>query len=351
MRALIIGVVALALVGCQGEKQAEAKADRAQESFAAIEAIKLPVMSASTDPNIYQAKYEQAWQERTPLVFKVLKDYPDDARTAKLMDLYWQSLMRTDMKKEECDKVVAEISEARKTTTNTNLRQHAAFWATFYSCYSTRDEIDKVLDFAEGFSKEYPSDPRGATMFSFASMSGKATKEQMQQSFEVLVARYGTTEDGQFARAMLPLMEHVGKEFDFDFNDAVTGVRYTDEKMRGKVLVIDWWATWCVPCVQSLPKMKAIYAKYKDKGVEFIGVSLDEAKDKGGLDKLLEFVKKNDMPWPQYYLNAVPTFQQRYGVAQIPTVFVVDRDGKIVSIDGYRTLERTLEGMVGKFEE
>ncbi len=348
MRVILIGFAALALVGCQSEKPAEVKEDKAKASFDAIAAITLPVMSASTDVKFYQAKYEQAWRERTPLVHKVIKDYPDDPRTAKVADEYWQSLMRAEMKNEDCDKIIADISEARKNSTNADLRQHAAFWSTFYSCYRDREKIDKVLEFAEAFSNEYPNDPRGATMFSFASMSGKATLAQMQASFKALVSKYPNTEDGGFARAMLPLLDNVGKTFDFDFKDAVTGKRFRDENYRGKILVVDWWATWCVPCIQSLPKMKELSAKYKSKGVEFIGVSLDRPEAEGGLKSLLEFVKKNEMPWPQYYLNGDATFQTLYKVAQIPTVFVVDKDGKIVSIDGYRTLERTLEDMAGK---
>ncbi len=348
MRALLIGTVALALVGCQGQKPAEVKVDKAKEAFDAIAAIPLPVMSASTDVKFYQAKYEQAWQERTPLVHKVLKDFPDDPRSAKVADEYWQSLMRVEITNEECDKIVADISEVRKNSTNAEMRQHAAFWSTFYSCYRNREEIDKVLEFAEGFSNEYPNDPRGSTMFSFASMSGKASLAQMKAAFQALIAKYPNTEDGGFARAMLPLLDNVGKTFEFDFKDAVTGKRFTDESFRGKILVVDWWATWCVPCIQSLPKMKELSAKYKSKGVEFIGVSLDRPEAEGGLKNLLEFVNKNAMSWPQYYLNGDATFQTRYKVAQIPTVFVVDKSGKIVSIDGYRTLERTLEEMAGK---
>lgn len=349
MRPTAVFAVALCIVGCQGgEKASEKLPDKAGETFASIEAIKLPVQSPSTDMQIYQAKYEQAWQERTPLVMKAFKDYPDDPRTAKVMDDFWQSLMRKEMTREQCDAVIAQINGARENSTNPQLRQNAAFWSSFYSCYRDREDVAKVMEFAEGFSTEYPKDPRGATMFSFASMSGKATKEQMERAFSVLVGRYGGTEDGQFAKAMLPLIENVGQKFDFAFKDPITGKQHSDESLRGKVLVIDWWATWCVPCIQSLPRMKEIYAEFKDKGVEFVGVSLDKAEAEGGLAALKEFVQKNELAWPQYYLNGDATFQQKYRVTSIPTVFVVDKDGTIVSIDGYRTLGRTLENLVGK---
>ena len=95
--------------------------------------------------------------------------------------------------------------------------------------------------------------------------------------------------------------EAIGKPFDLEFTDAISGSTVSIKGLKGKVVVIDFWATWCGPCVAEMPKMKELYAKYRDKGVEFIGVSLDQPKERGGLDKLKKFVKENEIAWPQYY--------------------------------------------------
>ena len=343
MRALAVLFTGLLLAGCGQEKVAEAQKDPAKETFAAIEAVALPTLQRDGDTKAYQEEYERAWEARAPLVLKAFREFPDDERTARIMDQFWQSRMNVGMSKEECDKVLADIESARGSTTNPQLRQHAAFWTGFYSSYRDREDVAKVMQHADLFSRSFPNDPRGATLFSFASMAEGATNEQLLQAFGAMAGRYETTEEGQFARIMIPMMENLGQPFDFAFKDAVTGKGYSDESFRGKVLVVDWWATWCAPCVASLPKMLATYEKYKDKGVAFIGVSLDQPENQGGLKALKEFVAKNKVPWPQYFLDGKSEFANKYMVANIPAVFVVGRDGKVVSVDGVRSLERTLE--------
>jgi thiol-disulfide isomerase/thioredoxin len=112
--------------------------------------------------------------------------------------------------------------------------------------------------------------------------------------------------------------------------------------VKGKVIVIDFWATWCPPCVAALPHMKEVYAKYSPKGVEFVGISLDKEDDK---QKLLDFVKDKGMTWPQTFSGKFwqdPT-AERYGVQGIPSVWVVGKDGRIFSDNAAADLEGTLD--------
>ena len=97
---------------------------------------------------------------------------------------------------------------------------------------------------------------------------------------------------------------------------------------KGKVVLIDFWATWCGPCVGELPNVLAAYAKYHAKGFEIIGISLDKDHD-----KLTSFIKEKDMAWPQYFdgqgwQNKLST---KYGVNSIPATFLLDGEGKIVA--------------------
>jgi outer membrane lipoprotein-sorting protein/peroxiredoxin len=116
----------------------------------------------------------------------------------------------------------------------------------------------------------------------------------------------------------------------FSAND-LTGkpVRLPDYK--GKVVLIDFWATWCNPCVAEVPNVVGVYNRYKGQGFDIVGVSLDEAGDKA---KLTSFTQDHKMPWRQIYdgkgwQSALAT---AYGVQAIPFTLLIGRDGKIAAV-------------------
>jgi thiol-disulfide isomerase/thioredoxin len=120
------------------------------------------------------------------------------------------------------------------------------------------------------------------------------------------------------------------------------------KKMRGKVILIDFWATWCGPCIAELPNVKRVYQAYHDKGFEVIGISLENAelkpadtpeqtaaKHTHARQKLLDFTRDNGIPWPQHYDGKYwedEIARGRFNVHAVPATFLLDKTGKIAVI-------------------
>lgn len=114
---------------------------------------------------------------------------------------------------------------------------------------------------------------------------------------------------------------------DFTMNDP-EGKPVQLSSLRGKVVLIDFWASWCGPCRQENPNVVKLYQKYNGKGFQIIGVSLDRSKEewvKAIKDDQLNWVQVSDL---QFWQNAAARL---YSVSQIPQSFLLDKEGKIIA--------------------
>ena len=121
------------------------------------------------------------------------------------------------------------------------------------------------------------------------------------------------------------------------------GRRFDPASLAGKVVLVDFWATWCGPCVAEIPHVLALHEKYHDRGFTVVGVSLDE-----DLDALEAFVAERELPWPILVDAQTPNggtslLATRYGISGIPTMILVGRDGNVISIEARG---RRLEALV-----
>jgi len=121
-----------------------------------------------------------------------------------------------------------------------------------------------------------------------------------------------------------------GSKFpDFEEKD-LGGQALSIANYKGKVVLLDFWATWCAPCVRELPNVIQTYENYHKQGFEIIGISLDQDKS-----KLASFIKEKEMTWPQFFDGKgwQNKLAAKYGVQSIPATFLLNGEGTIIGKD------------------
>lgn len=119
----------------------------------------------------------------------------------------------------------------------------------------------------------------------------------------------------------------------------VKGKKIELNSLKGKVVVLDFWASWCGPCRRSMPDLKAIYQKYKDKGLEVYAVSLDTEK------KDWEKAIGEDATTWLHVIDIDNAVAKKWQIEYIPNTYLIDKTGKVVSVNANHN---ALEQQIGK---
>ena len=154
---------------------------------------------------------------------------------------------------------------------------------------------------------------------SFGPAMAKSSNEQIQ--------KMGESFAGTLRRLSLP-----GHPMEIN-GTLLNGKPFDQKTLAGKVVLVDFWATWCGPCVAEIPNVLEQYEKYHKDGFEVVGISLDQERE-----ALEKFVTEQKLPWPILFeepkgdgwQHPLATF---YGISGIPTVVLIGRDGNVITLD------------------
>ena len=181
-----------------------------------------------------------------------------------------------------------------------------------------------------GYIKDYPQGEEAPEAMSQLAIAkeflGKVP--EAKQWYTRLVSNHGDTQQGKKAAGALRRIGLPGKSLQL-VGPSLDGSGTIDvSRLRGRVVLVYFWSTWCRPCTEDLPQIRSLYAQYRSKGFEIVGINLDNSTD-----VVKPFMSQNRVTWPQIYRpgGLESPMSIDFGITTLPTMFLVNKQGVVLN--------------------
>ncbi len=265
-------------------------------------------------------------QERTQWLRQMIDGLAAAVQTGKYaVGARQLASIETDLKKQRPDSDLIPYTTYRRLLADYSVKLHDSATDSAKSAELQKWWVEQLKSFVTTYPKATDSGDALLQLAIFEEFSGEV--EKAKNWYEKLVAHHPATDPGKRAKGALKRLNMIGKPFTMSGN-GIDGKPIDTAAYRGKVLLVIFWATWCQPCTEDLPQIKALYEKYRAKGFEIVGVNLDSQKA-----GIAPYISQHGNSWR--HLAEPMGLEGRtaieFGIISVPTMFLIDQQGKVVS--------------------
>ena len=277
-----------------------------------------------------------------PAIDTFLKQYPQDPRhwDVQLQRVFFLKDAE-NISDEDSVNTFKAVAAAPDASNNARHRARGALLQNDLEELNPSEGLTPALENEmAAYEKDFPEDESGRDLVQLRMRLLQATAPDKINATLGALSKSPNKSTAEAAGTQLAIRT---KPFDWKFDDAVDGKAVDLSKLQGKVVLLDFWATWCGPCMAKLPEILALNKKYQDKGFQVVGVSLDQDKD-----ALLKVVKAKHMDWPEYFdgKGFEGEMETRFGVDAIPDAWLVDRHGFLHQVDREADLDEEVAKLI-----